>query len=92
MLCGEEGRLDALEEDLVVDARLGAAAERDNGVHKVWVLGRPLEALACTHRPAGYAAEMGNVELLCEEGMLGADIVVESYVWEGGDGGVGRGD
>lgn len=80
VLCREESRLDALKEDLVVDAGLGATAEGDNGVHEVGVLGRPLKALACTHRPAGYAAEVGDVELLREEGVLGADVVVEGHV------------
>ena len=85
VLCGKEGGFDAFEEDLVVDACLGAAAEWHNGVHEVGVLGRPLEALACAHGPAGHAAEVGDVELLGEEGVLGADVVVEGYVWERGD-------
>ena len=90
-MCGKEGGLDTFEEDLVVDARLGAAAEGDCRVHEVRVLGRPLEALAGAHGPASYAAQVRNVELLGEEGVLGADIVVEGYVGEGGDGGVGGG-
>ena len=88
---GEEGGLDAFEEDLVVDARLSAAAEGDGRVHEVWVLGRPLEALAGAHGPARHAAQVRDVELLGEEGVLGADVVVEGHVGEGGDGGVGRG-
>lgn len=72
-----------------MDARLGTAAEGDDGVHEIRVLGRPLEALACAHGPARYAPEMGDVELLGEEGMLGADVVVEGHIWERGDGGVG---
>ena len=89
VVCSQQGGLDTLEEDLVVNARLCAAAEGDNGIHEIGVLGRPLEALAATHRPAGYTPEMGDAELLSEEGVLGADVVIEGYVWERGDGGVG---
>ena len=91
MLGGEQGRLDAFEEDLVVNARLCAAAEGHDGVHEFGVLCRPLEALPSAHGPARHATKVGDVELLGEEGVLGADVVVEGHVGEGGDVGVGRG-
>src|SRR5439155_24126283 len=51
VLCGEQGRLNTFQEDLVVNACLGAAAEGDISVHKVGILSCPLETLSCAHRP-----------------------------------------
>ena len=92
MLCGQEGGFDAFEEDLVVQRGLCGSAEGDDYVYEVWVLGRPLEALASAHGPAGHHAQVGYFELLGEEGVLGTDVVVEGDVGEGGDGGIGGRD
>ena len=58
-------------------------AERDGQVHHIGILGDPLVGLACAHGPAYDAVEVGYFEVLCDELVLGADVVVEGGFGEG---------
>lgn len=90
--CREQGDLDALEHRLVVDAGPGGAAEGDDDVDERRVLRGPLEGLSGAHGPAGHEAEVGDVEVLRHQGVLGAHVVVECHFGKWRDGRVGRRD
>lgn len=83
----QQGTLGALEEDLVVQARLGAPAKGDAEVHKVGELREPLVRLAGAHAPPQDGAGVGDAQVLGDEPVLGGDVVLEGDV---GERGVGR--
>lgn len=68
-----------------MDRGLGAAAEGDDEVHEVRVLGRPLEGLAGAHGPAEDGAGVGDPQVAGDELVLGTDVVVEGYQGEGAE-------
>jgi len=74
-----------------MQARRRSPTKRNNAVHKLWKLRRPLETLACAHAPPDDGEGMRDAEVLGEELVLGADVVVEEEGGEGGGGGAGGG-
>lgn len=73
----EQGRLDALEEDLIVKRCLGGGAKRNCDVHEVWVLGCPLEGLSTAHGPTNNGTEVRYTQFLCGKLVLGSNVVIE---------------
>lgn len=70
--------------------RLCGAAEWDDQIHEIWILSGPLVGLACAHGPAEDGAGMRDFQVLSNELVLGADVVIEGYQGEGPEGrGVG---
>lgn len=85
-LGGQQGRLGALEKNLVVQAGAGAAAKGHAQVHEVGELGEPLVGLAGAHAPAQDGAGVGDAQVGGDEAVLGRDVVAEGDVGERGAG------
>lgn len=66
-----------------MQTRARRTAEGDGYVYHIGVLGDPLVGLARAHGPAYNAVEMGYFEVLGNELVLGADVVVEGDFGEG---------
>lgn len=83
LLCSEHGALDSLEKDLIVQGRSRRTAERHNQVHEIRILCGPLETLSCAHGPADYRSQVSDSEVLRDQSMLRADVIVERASREG---------
>ena len=66
-----------------MQTRACRTAERDSQVHHIGILGDPLVGLACAHGPAYHAVEVVYLEMLCDQLVLSADVVVEGDSGEG---------
>ena len=58
-------------------------AERDGQVYHIGILGDPLEGLARAHGPAYDAVEVFYLEMLCDQVVLSAHVVVDGDFGEG---------
>lgn len=79
----QQRRLGALEEDLVVRAGFGAAAEGDAQVREAGELRQPLVRLAGAHAPAQHHAGVGHAQAVRHEAVLRRHVVAEGDVREG---------
>ena len=66
-----------------MQTRACRTAEGDRYVYHIRVLGDPLVGLAGAHGPAYHAVEVGYFEVLSDELVLGADVVVEGDFGKG---------
>src|ERR1700722_13041313 len=66
------------KEDLVERRGARRTAHRHDRIHHGWILGRPLERLAATHRPPRHQFEMFDLERL-QQHVLQAHVVMEGY-------------
>jgi len=82
MLCRQKSRLDTLKKDLVVKGGPGRSTERDNQIHKIRKLCRPLVGLSSAHRPPDDSTQVIEAQMLRHEGVLGTDIIVEGAFGE----------
>jgi len=95
-LCvGQDGALDALDEDPVVQGGSGRTTEGNGELDHGWVLRGPLEGLTGAHTPADDGDLVRDSEPFGQEIMLGSDIVVNGGLGHVdaslGTGGVGGG-
>ena len=74
---GAQGGPQALQEDLVVLAGPGRTDDRRRPLDHLRVADRPLVGLAGTHRRAQDQLQGLDAPLLCEQPVLGLDLVVE---------------
>ena len=82
---GAEGGDGAFEEGVVVPARARGAADHDRGAHVAGVHAGPVVGLLAGHGEAEDGVEVGDVQVLGQEGVLGVDAVSVVEGWgEGG--------
>ena len=91
-LRSQQRALYTFQENLIMQTRACRTAKRDGQVHHIGVLGDPLVGLARAHGPAYNAVEVVYLEMLCDQVVLSADVVVDRDFGEGvGVGCIGRG-
>ncbi len=66
-----------------MQTRACRTAEWDSQVHHIGVLSDPLVRLASAHGPADDAVEVVDLEMLCDQGVLGANVIVDGDFGEG---------
>ena len=76
---GSEGGLHPLQEDEVVPRGLGRSADGNDAFHHVGKQTSPLVGLLAAHRPAGDHGDSFYPELLCDQAVLGHDVIVQGH-------------
>ena len=66
-----------------MQTRACRTAEWDGQVHHIGILGDPLVGLARAHGPAYNAIEVVYLEMLCDQVVLSADVIVDGDLGKG---------